>query len=142
MSATKRLGAVQPNQPAPFKQWGVYASEGGWQYFLPEPPSANRWWRNVNGRMVTSKAAREYKAAVALFGAKRKISGPVHVEIRWYRGRKSGDLDKRIGIALDALQGVAYETDAQIVRLTADRLDTDPHWPRIIVYVNPWPSAA
>lgn len=120
----------------PLKKWGVYPSENGWQYFLPEPPSANRWWRNVNGRMVTSKEAREYKAAVAQFGSRRKIPGPVIIHISWWRGRKSGDLDKRIGVLLDALQGVAYDNDAQITTIHAERYD-DPKWPRIIAYVYP-----
>ena len=28
---------------------------------LPWPPTANRYWRNVNGRMVLSRAGREYR---------------------------------------------------------------------------------
>lgn len=103
---------------------------------LPEPPSANRWWRNVNGRMVTSKEARVYKASVARTIARPLFTGPVTVSIDWYRGRKSGDLDKRLGVVLDALQGVLYENDSQIVELTARRFD-DPGNPRIVVRVQP-----
>lgn len=95
---------------------------------LPEPPSANRWWRNVNGRMVTSRAAREYKEHVenqCLMRGIRPIAAPqtVCVVIEWNRKRKSGDLDKRLGVLLDALQGSCYDNDAQIVRIVAERRD-------------------
>lgn len=95
---------------------------------LKEPPSANRWWRNVKGRMVTSAAAREYKQHVAnecVLQRVKPIAAPrtVCVVIEWDRKRKSGDLDKRIGVLLDALQGSAYENDSQIVRIVAERRD-------------------
>src|SRR5687768_4557590 len=104
---------------------------------LPEPPSANRWWRNVNGRMVTSKAARDYKAAVELYCVTervRKIRAPIPVRVFvwWHRARKSGDLDKRLGVLLDALQGLAYDNDSQIVSLHAERYDCKAN-PRIEV---------
>ena len=105
---------------------------------LPEPPSANRWWRNVNGRMVTSEAARKYKADVAVYGTiarAKPIAGPVSVLIHWYRGRKSGDLDKRVGILLDSLQGVAFENDSQVVELHAFRRD-DKDNPRVEITVE------
>lgn len=96
--------------------------------FFREPPSANRWWRNVNGRMVTSKAAREYKDALAtqcLVMRVQKIAVPTPISVRlvWFRGRKSGDLDKRIGVALDGLQGIWFDNDSQIVELNAKRVD-------------------
>ncbi len=110
---------------------------------FPEPPSANRWWRNVNGRMVTSREARAYKHDTALralaAGFKTPLTGPVRVEITWWRGRKSGDLDKRIGVLLDALQGVCYESDSQITEIHAFRKD-DPKNPRVMVRVSSAPA--
>ncbi len=102
---------------------------------LPEPPSANRWWRNVNGRMVTSKAARDYKDSIAKIGGGFLIRGDVLVSIDWYRGRKSGDLDKRLGVALDAMQGVFFENDAKVIELAARRFE-DAENPRIHVTVK------
>lgn len=109
---------------------------------FPEPPSANRWWRNVNGRMVTSREARVYKNGVALACVARrvtKIAAPTEVSISiwWYRGRKSGDLDKRLGVLLDALQGSAYDNDSQIAALSAERL-YDKENPRVIVKIYPY----
>lgn len=100
---------------------------------LPEPPSANRWWRKWKNRMVLSTEARDYKAfvlvkAVASLGFHRSAfplfrPQPVAVTITWDRKRKSGDLDKRLGVLLDSLQGIAYQNDSQIVKLVATRTD-------------------
>ena len=107
---------------------------------LPEPPSANRWWRNFRGRMVTSPEARAYKHAAALLALKQgftePLEGPVSLTVRWFRARKSGDLDKRVGILLDALQGVCYTSDAQIVELHAHRSDATPKDPRVEVTIR------
>jgi crossover junction endodeoxyribonuclease RusA len=104
---------------------------------LPEPPSANRWWRMVvikgQARMLVSSEAREYKARVAQLGSRQQLpDGPVKLTIDWYRERKSGDLDKRIGVLLDALQGVLYANDSQVVELIARRHD-DKNNPRVTV---------
>lgn len=96
---------------------------------LPVPPSANRWWRNVNGHMVTSAEARAYKEAIPeLAGPQNLIAkpAPIAVNLVWYRAMKSGDLDKRLGVVLDALQGVSYESDSQVVELHAYRYE-DPN---------------
>lgn len=106
---------------------------------LHEPPSANRWWRNVGGRMVTSRMARLYKQAAALSaicqGVKEPLVGPLSLTVTWYRGRKSGDLDKRLGVLLDALQGVCYTNDSQIVEIHAHRSDATPKNPRVEVTI-------
>lgn len=111
---------------------------------LPEPPSANRSWRRAGNHMHLSTEAREYKAMVALMGRAQRwtpLSGPIVLAVTWYRGRKSGDLDKRLGVLLDALQGVHYHNDSQIIEIHARRSDETPSDPRVFVVVRPVPRS-
>lgn len=85
--------------------------------------------------MVLSKEAREYKRHFWGYVSTPPIEGPVAVTLLWYRSRKSGDLDKRIGVVLDTLQGAAYKDDKQIVKLTAERYE-DPKNPRVEIIVT------
>ena len=63
------------------------------------------------------------------------LSGPVALELHVYRERRSGDLSNRIKIIEDALQGVLYENDSQVVELHA-YLHEDRHAPRIEIEVT------
>ena len=93
---------------------------------LPMAPSANRYWRNFRGITVISEEAKAYKAGAA---ESAKSQGavvfdcPVSVSVWVYRGRKAGDLDNRLKVVLDALQGICYADDNQIVELHAYRHD-------------------
>lgn len=105
---------------------------------LPYPPSSNRLWRTGNGATYISQEAREYKQNVALLArvAKAKpFDGNVFVNVRVYRPRQSGDLDNRLKVVLDALQGVCYHDDKQVVKIIAERFD-DPKHPRVEVEIN------
>lgn len=103
-------------------------------YVLPYPPSANRYWRNVNGRMVTSREAREYRARVSMTHTKAPAAGPVGVTVLVYRPARRGDLDNTLKVSLDSLKGIAFEDDSQIQEITARRYE-DPVNPRIEVRV-------
>lgn len=129
------MSAPRGTVRAPLKMSCVRDAVGALTFTLPEPPSANRWWRKWRNRMVLSDEARDYKSLVRMVYKRVEIRGNVAVDIDWYRGRKSGDLDKRLGVVLDALQGVAYASDAQITELSARRFD-DPKSPRLIVKVQ------
>ena len=93
---------------------------------LPYPPSANRYWRIFRGRATPSKAAAEYKQAVRSLGEIEPTSEPVALSITLHpKQRKDGeesrvimDLDNCLKVALDALQGVAYENDRQVRRIS------------------------
>jgi len=108
------------------------------RFTLPYPPSANRYWRNYRGIMVTSPQALEYKA-----NARRIASGsgctaiiePVHVQVDVYRPAKRGDLDNTLKVLLDSLNGIAYVDDSQIVQITARRFE-DKKNPRAEVVVG------
>jgi len=105
---------------------------------LPLPPSANRYWRHYNGRVVVSEAAKTYKAGVwlvAQYQGMHPFTGPVAVYVHVYRARKAGDLDNANKVLLDALCGIAYQDDAQIVELHSWRHD-DKDNPRVEVEVQ------
>jgi len=105
---------------------------------LPFPPSANRYWRNVNGRIVVSADAKAYKSGVwlqAQHAHLHPLTGPIAVYVHAYRPRKVGDLDNTNKVLLDALCGIAYQDDAQIVELHSWRHD-DARNPRVEVEVR------
>lgn len=95
---------------------------------LPYPPSANRLWRNVRGRMIPSADAlawkREAAWRVAAAGV-RPLAGDVAVAIVLHprqtaKGAASKtriDIDNPIKPLLDALQGVAFANDRQVVHV-------------------------
>lgn len=104
---------------------------------LPYPVSANRYWRTFRGLTARSKEANEYKrtaAHSALVAGWRVLDGPVHVAITLHPKRtKAGkasatrmDLDNCIKVTLDALNGVAYLDDRQVIRLVAEVGDSVP----------------
>lgn len=92
-------------------------------------------WRN---RIVVSDEARAYKSGAklrALTQGMRPLLGPVYVSLTVYRAERRGDLDNKIKVALDALQGVGYTNDSQVTELHA-RLEDDPSNPRLVVWVE------
>ena len=97
---------------------------------LPEPPSANTYWRHVvirgKATVLLSTEARAYRATVATLctiEGVRPFAGEVIVHLTWSRKRRAGDLDNRIKQVLDALRGFAYTDDAQVVEIHATRQD-------------------
>lgn len=102
---------------------------------LPEPPSVNRYWRVFRNRAVMSDDARLYKRRVALLGRRHLQQGPVAVSLRWFRSRRAGDLDNRVKVTLDALNGVLWTDDDQVVELHAYRAE-DKANPRMEVTVE------
>ena len=118
------------------------------QFGLPYPISANRYWRTfvAGGRVVThpSTEATQYKRDAAWIargaGLVEPLEGPIEVELVLHpvepkdaavRARKQGpswvfgvrclDVDNAVKVALDALQGVAYANDKQIVTLLVQK---------------------
>lgn len=105
---------------------------------LPFPPSGNRYWRMWQGRMVVSTEARQYKETVGWLvkaASPDWLTGNVALTIKIYRPQKRGDLDNRIKIVLDALQGSVYANDSQVAELHL-YLDDDKHNPRVEVKVR------
>lgn len=106
---------------------------------LPYPPSSNRYWRTVNGRPIVSAEARLYKQGVRLRalseGHRKPLACPVVLSLVVYRPRKAGDLSNRIKVLEDALAGIAYENDSQVVEIHARRED-DKTNPRVEVRIE------
>jgi crossover junction endodeoxyribonuclease RusA len=97
---------------------------------LPYPVSANRYWRiagKILHRSPEAKAFRQTCALRALEARVRPLDGPVAVRVALHpRKTKSGaaslsrlDLDNCLKTTLDALQGIAYRDDKQVVAIHA-----------------------
>lgn len=109
-------------------------------FTLPMPPSSNRYWRTVasNGRAMTfvSEEAKRYKRQVArLIGLPALIQSSIAVTLRVFRPQRSGDLDNKLKVLFDSLQGVVYADDSQIVEIHAYRFE-DKTNPRVEVEVR------
>lgn len=100
-------------------------------FSLPTPPGANRLWRTYRGITVKSPLARAWQAQAALLAKAKGIqpaTGAVALAIVLHpRRTKSGqaskirlDVDAPIKATLDALQGVAYQDDKQVVRVSSE----------------------
>jgi crossover junction endodeoxyribonuclease RusA len=106
---------------------------------LPYPPGTNNLYATIGRRRVLSREGRDYKATcvlLALAAGCRPVVGPVGLEVTVYRPRRAGDLDGRLKVLLDAMTGVVWVDDRQVVELHAYRKD-DKARPRAEVRV--WP---
>jgi len=106
--------------------------------------------RGAHPHMHLSAEARAYKQVVALTAgsALRPIDAnrewPIYgrsvallLELRWFRSRRAGDLDKRIGVLLDALQGTLFANDAQLEEIHAFRAEAEDGIGRVSILVAP-----
>ncbi len=86
-----------------------------------------------------SKEAKDFKAKVQEIASKSGLPTPteslVFVTLEVYRPARRGDLDNSIKVTLDALKGIAFVDDAQVVELCAQRYD-DKADPRVRVTVT------
>jgi len=103
---------------------------------LPMPPSANLYWRmDKRGFNYLSQEAREYKQTVARIA---EMTSPIYSMIKFsvkvFRPQRSGDLDNRLKVLIDALKGVVYADDKQIDEIYALRLE-DKYRPRVEVEI-------
>jgi Holliday junction resolvase RusA-like endonuclease len=77
--------------------------------------------------MVLSSEARTFKRKVKEICENANLDEPfgvpVHVKIRVYRPRKTGDLDNTLKAILDSLNGIVYVDDRQIISIYAERHD-------------------
>lgn len=105
---------------------------------LPIPPIANTMYRIGTYGAYKKKDVRAYQDEVKLICMSRKLkplAGPVSLRVDWYRKDKRGDLDGRLKVLLDSLQGFAYVNDSQVEEIHARRIDGDPN-PRMVVKIS------
>jgi crossover junction endodeoxyribonuclease RusA len=105
-------------------------------FTLPVPPSANRYWRVWNNRIVVTDEARAYKDEISLLlRSCIPLEGDVSVNFTVFRPRMKGDLDNYNKIMFDALQGLCYYNDNQIVEIHSYRKD-DKVNPRVEILIS------
>lgn len=118
---------------------------------LAVPPTANTYWRSrvIWSRKLKRQVVQRYKTQEAdnyqravfiraYAAGWRPIKAPreVVLSLTWYRGsRGDGDLDNRLKVVIDALQGAAYDNDSQVRKIIAERFE-DPDRPRLEVSVE------
>lgn len=137
---------------------------------LPYPLSANRYWQSFVPRGATralvhlSTEAKAYKREVGKLvlaqGIRKPIVGRVAITVQLYphrpqdwqsRMRKLGpawddtvqciDVDNANKVLLDALKGLAFDDDAWVRRLVAERMEPDAGGARVVVMIEARPVA-
>jgi len=104
---------------------------------LPYPVSANRYWisfyapkakRVFTGPTKEAEAFKEecgWRAKAA--GVRSPFTGHVELRVRLVPENKvCMDLDNALKVTVDALKGIVYEDDDQVMRIVAERADADP----------------
>ncbi len=100
---------------------------------LPYPPSVNHLYATFRGRRITSAKGRKFKSDIAVLARQqgaRILNGDLMITFRVFRPKKIGDLDNRLKISQDALKGICFADDRQIIEIHAFRFD-DRANPRI-----------
>lgn len=97
---------------------------------IGSPPSANRYWRTkaIGKRVITyvSDEAKQFKRDMYYMARAAKVVktlSPVSVSITWHRktAKSTGDIDNRIKVILDSLNGIAWDDDKQVHRLFIEK---------------------
>jgi len=96
---------------------------------LPWPPSANKYWRYVGGRVLVSQEAKDYKSIVYgifLESKLKTIHSRISVCIYLYPpDKRKFDIDNRIKVLADALEYAGFfENDSQIDKLYVERRES------------------
>jgi len=105
-----------------------------WRSYVPKG-----WTRAV---VTLTPEAKAYKEQVGWLAKQQGIRKPMTglVEIRLAlvpKNRVCMDLSNCWKVAEDALNGIVYADDAQVFKITAERLDPDPRGARLEVEILP-----
>ena len=106
---------------------------------LPWPPSVNRYWRSVGGKVLISREGREYrKAVVRKVSQLKPLTGPLKVTLLARPpDRRRRDMDNLMKATLDSLAHAnVYEDDSQIDDLRIKRGHVSPHGGEIVAVIQ------
>ena len=91
-------------------------------------PSVNRYWRHTKqGHHYISQEGRAFKEKLQWIAKSKKVkmkSVLVRLELEWHCKKKcnGGDLDNRLKVILDALEGIVYPDDKFVVEIEAKKV--------------------
>jgi len=84
------------------------------------PPTTNASFKVGRGRFYQTQAYKDYKTLVRGKVKPAPVEGDVTMQVDFYIKRDC-DIDGRLKCLLDALNGLAYEDDRQIVELVVTK---------------------
>ncbi len=112
-------------------------------FTVPGDPIPWERARTGSGHHVTAPRTRKWQNLVkhhalnAIRPKDRKHAGPVSIRLRfWRQTRRACDWDNLAKSVCDALNGIAYEDDAQIDIALVMR-GVDPQFPRVEIEIAP-----
>lgn len=122
---------------------------------LPVGGSVNRMYRATcrggYAQLYKAPAVKEYQDVVRLIAMSEGVTpleGDIELHLVWFRRRpkknagRRGDLDNRLKVVIDALQGLAYTDDKQVTLMSAQQryLDTvdEGNEPYFVLLVAPY----
>lgn len=111
-------------------------------FVIPLPPALNTLYRTSSRRpgVYKTQEAKDYEEEVALrLRLLKPTDQPVSLTVDCYFGRSNNDIDSRLKVLLDVLQGIVYINDRQIVELIV-RKHVDKLSPRVSVHATVVPE--
>jgi crossover junction endodeoxyribonuclease RusA len=109
---------------------------------LPMPPSANRIWRNVQGRTLLSKDARAYKEQAGWLVVAAAKAQALRITqhsrfsltlLLWYGNRRRTDISNRVKLLEDTIADALGFDDTRIDVLHVERAGIDHTSPCVAV---------
>ena len=102
-----------------------------YSFVLPVPPSANKYWMVANNRIIVTPEASSYKQQVFLqLRNYEPLRSDVGVNFTVFRPWKRGDPDNYTKVMFDALKGLVWLDDSQVIEIHSFR-DDDKLNPRV-----------
>lgn len=90
----------------------------------PLPQSVNRMYQRSGRKVRKSDTAKAYQYLLGYafnLSPVQMIGGLIEMSVTWYFKTMRSDIDNRVKLLMDALEGHAYKNDNQIVRLCINK---------------------